>query len=121
MSAGHAITIVRSDAHVEVRLGGYLLAASDRAMRLEETGLPARYYLPRDDVRMHLLRATSFRTTCPFKGEASYFSAEIDGQLHEGIVWSYEAPKPAVSEISGLLSFYPDRAVITADGSPVDA
>ena len=55
---------------------------------------------------MDLLRPTSFQTTCPFKGEASYWSADIGGQTHDGIVWGYEAPIPAASQIAGLLSFY---------------
>ncbi|HVA75165.1 MAG TPA: DUF427 domain-containing protein [Acidimicrobiales bacterium] len=121
MSVGHTINIVPSKAHVEVRLDGNLLASTDRAMRLEETGLPPRYYLPRDDVRMDLLRSTSFHTTCPFKGEASYFSVEIDGRTHDGIVWSYETPKPEASDIGGMLSFYPDRTEITLDGELLNA
>lgn len=121
MSAGQTITIVPSDAHVEVRLGGNLLASTDRAMRLEESGLPPRYYLPRDDVRMELFRTTSFHTTCPFKGEASYLSVGVDGQTHEGIVWSYETPKPEVSDIAGMLSFYPDRTQITVNGEALNA
>ncbi len=116
MSSGHTVTISPTDAHVEVRLDGELLAKSDRALRLDETGLPARYYLPQDDVRMDLLRATSFHTTCPFKGEASYWSAEINGQTHDGIVWAYESPIPAAAEIAGHLSFYPNRAEVTVDG-----
>jgi hypothetical protein len=59
MTPGHTINIVPTAAHVEVRLGGRLLAITDRAVKLEETGLPARYYLPPDDVRMDLLRSTS--------------------------------------------------------------
>ena len=85
-------------------------------MLLHETGLPTRYYLPREDVRMELLRPTSFHTTCPFKGEASYWSVDINGQTHDGIVWSYEAPIPAAVEISGMMAFYPDRAQVTVDG-----
>jgi uncharacterized protein (DUF427 family) len=121
MSSGHTVTISPSDAHVEVRLDGELLAQSDRALRLDETGLPARYYLPKDDVRMDLLRPTSFQTTCPFKGEASYWSADIRGQTHDGIVWAYESPIPAAAEIAGRLSFYPTRAEITVDGEVLTA
>jgi uncharacterized protein (DUF427 family) len=121
MSAGHTVTISPSDAHVEVRLDGELLAQSDRALRLDETGLPARYYLPKDDVRMDLLRPTSFQTTCPFKGEASYWSADISGQTHDGIVWAYESPIPAAAQIAGLLSFYPTRAEISVDGEVLTA
>jgi uncharacterized protein (DUF427 family) len=116
MTTGHTVTISPTDESVEVRLGGVVLAKSDRALRLDETGLPPRYYLPRDDVRMDLLRSTSFHTTCPFKGEASYWSAEVDGQVHDGIVWAYETPISAAADITGFLSFYPNRTDITVDG-----
>jgi uncharacterized protein (DUF427 family) len=116
MSQGHTVTITPSDAHVEVRLEGEKLAATDHALRLDETGLPARYYLPRDDVRMDLLRPTTFHTTCPFKGEASYWSADIGGRTHDGIVWAYETPIPAAVDIAGFLSFYPDRVEVIVDG-----
>ena len=116
MSAGHTVAITPSDAHVEVRLDGELLATTDHALRLDETGLPSRYYLPQADVRMDLLRPTSFHTTCPFKGEASYWSANVGGQTHDGIVWAYEAPISAAAEIAGFLSFYPSRTEITVDG-----
>src|SRR4051794_16230314 len=110
---GHSIRITPCDARVEVRLQGELLAETSRSLRLEETGLPARYYFPLDDVRMERLRPTTFHTTCPFKGEASYWSAEIDGQVHDGIVWAYQTPIPSASQIAGYMSFYPDRVDIT--------
>jgi uncharacterized protein (DUF427 family) len=121
MSAGHTVTITPSDARVEVRLDGQLLATTDRALRLEETGLPARYYLPKDDVRMDLLRPTSFHTTCPFKGEASYWSADVGERSHDGIVWAYESPIPTVAELAGHVSFYPNRAEVTVNGEVLTA
>ena len=119
MSAGHTITITPSDAHVEVRIGEHVLASTDHPVLLDETGLPTRYYLPREDVRMDLLTSTSFHTTCPFKGEASYWSLDMDGETLDGLVWSYEDPIPGSEGISGLLSFYPDRVELTVDGEPV--
>jgi uncharacterized protein (DUF427 family) len=116
MTPGHTITIVPTTAHVEVRLGGRVLATTNRAMKLAETGLPSRYYLLPDDVQMDLLRATTFHTTCPFKGEASYWSVDIDGEIHDGIVWSYETPTAQAAEVRGMLSFYPDRTEVTVDG-----
>jgi len=121
MSAGHTVTITPADVHVEVRLDGELLASSRRALRLDETGLPARYYVPKDDVRMDLLRPTTFRTTCPFKGAASYWSAIVDGTTHDGVVWAYEEPIDSAADIAGYLSFYPDRADITVDGERLSA
>ncbi len=119
MSEGHTVTITPSDAHVEVMLEGQVLASTDKALRLDETGLPPRYYLPKADIRMDLLEATTFSTTCPFKGEASYWSADIGGTSHDGIVWGYETPIPAAEDIRGYLSFYPDRTEFTVDGKPL--
>ena len=119
MTSGHTITTTSGDAHVEVRIGGVLVASTDHPVLLDETGLPTRYYLPQADVRMELFRTTTFHTTCPFKGEASYWSAEIDGTTHDGIVWGYEEPIPAAADVAGLLCFYPDRTEVTVDGVPL--
>lgn len=113
MTQGHTITITPSDLHVEVRVDGEKVAESDRPVLLEETGLPTRYYLPREDVRMDLLRSTTFESHCPLKGQATYWTLELDGRVHDGIVWSYEAPIAGAEGIAGLLSFYNDRVELT--------
>jgi uncharacterized protein (DUF427 family) len=105
MASGHQITITPADNHIEVTLAGEKLASSDRALLLEETGSPNRYYLPREDVRTDLLRPTDTKTTCPFKGEASYWSVEAGGQVHDDVVWSYETPIDTAKQITGLLCF----------------
>ena len=66
MAKGHTITITPAELHVEVTLDGVKLAESDRPVLLDETGLPTRYYLPREDVRTELLQRTDLVTTCPF-------------------------------------------------------
>ena len=113
MTSGHTVTITPSDLHVEVRVGGELVAETDHPVLLDETGLPTRYYLPREDVRMDLFRPTTFTTQCPFKGDASYWTLELGDAVHDGIVWSYESPIPAAEGIAGLLCFYSDRADLT--------
>jgi uncharacterized protein (DUF427 family) len=116
MAKGHTITTTPATAHVVVTLGGEKIAETDRPVLLDETGLPTRYYLPREDVRTDLLRATDLHTTCPFKGEASYWSAEVGGQVFNDLVWSYETPIPEAAQIAGLMCFYPDRVELTVDG-----
>jgi uncharacterized protein (DUF427 family) len=116
MASGHTITITPARTHVVITLGGEKLAESDRPVLLDETGLPTRYYLPREDVRTDLLRRTDTVTTCPFKGQASYWSAQVDGEAHEDLVWSYETPIPQAEGITGLMSFYPDRVELTVNG-----
>jgi uncharacterized protein (DUF427 family) len=113
MAAGHTITIIPAGCHVEVSVGGQKLAESDRAMRLDETGLPARYYIPRQDVRTEVLRPVRRKTTCPFKGQASYWSAQVGGELYKDLVWSYQTPIPAAQQIAGLMCFYNERVELT--------
>jgi uncharacterized protein (DUF427 family) len=118
MASGHKITITPAKVHVEVTLGGEKLAETDRPVLLDETGLPTRYYLPRQDVRTDLLKPTDHATTCPFKGQASYWSAQVGGETYENLVWSYEEPIPQAEGITGLMSFYPDQVELTVDGQP---
>ena len=119
MPRAHEITTTPARHHVEITVDGTRVADSDRPVLLDETGLPTRYYLPRDDVRTDLLRATDTRTTCPFKGEASYWSVAVDGKFYDDLVWSYETPIAGVEEITGLLCFYTERIEITVDGATV--
>src|SRR2546426_169948 len=113
MADGHRITITPTEQHVVVRIDGVTVAESDRPVVLEETGLPPRYYLPREDVRLELLQPTPRSTSCPFKGQASYWSVSVGDTVHDNIVWSYEEPIPDAEGITGLLSFYNERVDLT--------
>src|ERR1700692_3487690 len=113
MAKGHTITTNEATSHDVVTLGGEKIAETDRPVLLDETGLPTRYYLPREDVRTDLLHATDLHTTCPFKGEASYWSAEVGGQVYNDLVWSYETPIPGAEQIAGLMCFYNERVELT--------
>ncbi len=70
---------------------------------------------------MDRLTPTTFESTCPFKGDASYWSFTSGEQTHDGVVWSYEEPIPSAQDIAQLMSFYPDRVEITVDGEPLAA
>ncbi len=94
---------------VTVLAGGEVLADSRSAVLLFETGLPVRPYFDRADVAMHLLRPSSTRTVCPYKGVASYYDASVGGTVIRDAVWCYEDPFPEVGPIKGRLAFYPER------------
>jgi uncharacterized protein (DUF427 family) len=100
------IDIRASSRRVEVVVGGVTIADSTNGQFLFETDLPTRYYLPQADVRMDLLTPTASRTACPYKGEASYWAAEIDGARIEDIVWSYADPVEGSERLRGLMCFY---------------
>ena len=115
MANGHKITITPTRLHVEVTVDGEKVAESDRPVLLDETGLPTRYYLPRDDVRTELLRPTSHQSTCPFKGQASYWSVEVGDAVHDDLVWSYESPIHEAEAITGLMCFYNERVDLSVE------
>jgi uncharacterized protein (DUF427 family) len=117
MTGGHTITITPSHQHVEVWVAGEKVADTNRPVLLDETGLPTRYYLPRDDVRTDVLHATDSATTCPFKGQARYWSVQVGDEVFHDVVWSYEQPIPSAEGITGLLCFYNERVDITVDGA----
>ena len=114
----HRITVSDPVVVVRVEVDGVVVAETDRARVLREGGLPPRYYVPRDDVRMELLVPTEHETTCPFKGAASYWTLVLDDARHENIVWSYEAPIDSMPEIGGLLCFYNERVDLAIEGEP---
>ena len=113
----HRVSTEHADAHVVVRHDGTVLADSRRPVLLHETGLRARYYLPREDVRLELLEPSARTTRCPWKGEASYWSARVGDTLLEDVVWSYVDPIADVPAIKGLLCFYDERLDVVVEQS----
>lgn len=82
------IDVRRSARHVRIELDGFGLAESRRPSLLFETYLPVRFYLPRDDVGMTLLRPSNTITTCAYKGAASYWSLKLPERTVDDVAWS---------------------------------
>lgn len=111
----HRIDVVPSSRHVVVRLDGEVLAESTRALALFESGLPTRWYLPREDVRASVVPSDT-RTRCTYKGIASYLSVEGAGEAGEDLIWSYPDPERAVADIAGRVAFFNERVDLEVDG-----
>ena len=105
----HPITLTAAPTRWRARYRGHVVADSDRAILLREASYPQVVYFPKADVEMSYFGQTSRHTTCPYKGEASYFTLNHAGTRVENAAWSYERPHPAVAAIAGHLAFYPDR------------
>jgi uncharacterized protein (DUF427 family) len=105
----HPITVTANPHRIRVVLGGFIVAETTAALTLKEASLPPVQYIPRRDARMDLLERTQHTTHCPYKGDASYFTATAGGLVRENAVWSYEDPYPAVRQIAGHLAFYPNK------------
>ncbi|TYB82902.1 DUF427 domain-containing protein [Maritimibacter fusiformis] len=95
-----------------VRAGGAVLGETDRALELIEGDLPPVIYFPKGDLAMAMLEPTETRTTCPHKGEASYYAIHTKSTVIDDAGWSYETPHDAVAAIAGHIAFYPDKATV---------
>jgi uncharacterized protein (DUF427 family) len=97
---------------VTVRAGGRVIARSERPKLLFETSLPTRVYVPRADVVAGALQPSEKRTTCQYKGQATYWS--LDGI--PDAAWSYEAPLAEATKIAGHVSFDADGVEVELSG-----
>jgi uncharacterized protein (DUF427 family) len=102
---------------VEVRAPVDLLARSQRAVRVCETGSPPTLYLPPDDVAMDLLAVSTRRSICEWKGQARYFHLKSSPGLD--VAWCYPQPLAGFEPYAGWLCFYPGRVTCTLGGEPV--
>jgi len=109
----HRVDVLATDRHIRVSLEGTVLAETDRAVALFESNLPARWYLPAEDVKVELEPSDTL-TRCPYKGTASYYSAEVEGG--KDLVWYYEQPLDEVGRIKGLVCFFNEKVDIELDG-----
>ncbi len=110
------IDVLDSSRRVRVLVDGEVVAETERPRILLETGLPVRYYVPPEDVRTELLVPSDTRTQCPYKGDASYWSAEVGGGLAEDVAWSYPDPRRDAQRVVDHLCFLGERVEFEIDG-----
>jgi uncharacterized protein (DUF427 family) len=110
------IDVRRSSSRVQIEVDGEIVADSTAPLLLFETRIATRYYLPRDDVRMELLTPTDTRTTCAYKGHASYWSVTTKGRTRQDLAWTYEEPLKELPEIAGYVAFFNERVNVILDG-----
>ena len=94
---------------VRVVHSGATVADTTRAVRILETSHPPVYYVPPQDVRSEHLRPSRRHTFCEFKGRASYYDLEVDGQIVRDAAWYYPDPAPGYEAIRDHVAFYPGR------------
>ncbi|PTA68366.1 DUF427 domain-containing protein [Deinococcus arcticus] len=88
---------------------GAVIAQSDDTVVVE-----GNHYFPADSVRAEYLRPSQTRSTCPWKGEASYHSLSVDGQENPDAAWFYPTPRDAARQIQGRVAFW-KGVQVTAD------
>ena len=63
-------------------------------------------YFPPEALQRERFQESSTHTTCPWKGEASYYDVVVDGQVNKDAAWYYPEPKDAARNIRGYVAFW---------------
>jgi uncharacterized protein (DUF427 family) len=101
----HRVDVQETSRRARVTIGGVVVAETDRAKLLTETGLAPRVYVPSADVRPDALARAEKRTICPYKGEATYWHVSVNGTRGENAAWSYESPLAEALRVQGHVCF----------------
>jgi uncharacterized protein (DUF427 family) len=110
------VDILASSRPVRVVVDGVTVAESNQPHILFETGLPPRYYLPLPDLRLDLLTPSDTETHCPYKGTATYWHLDVNGQRYNDFVWIYRTPLPESQKVAGLACFYNEKVDLYVGG-----
>ena len=77
---------------VKAEWNGAVMAQSDATVVVE-----GNHYFPRDAVNPEFLIESATKSTCPWKGVASYYSISVDGKTNTDAAWYYPDPSPAAT------------------------
>lgn len=80
---------------------GQVIAESNDTIIVE-----GNHYFPPDAVNKGYLKDSNTHTTCHWKGLASYYNIDVNGQTNRDGAWYYDDPKPEASQINGYIAFW---------------
>lgn len=112
----HRFDCRRTSEHVVVLVGGETVAETRRAVKLFETSIPPRYYIPRDDVKLSSLTPSETRTSCPYKGEAVYSTVRGGDTTVEDGAWMLPEPIGEADAVLDHVTFWGEGTEVIADG-----
>ena len=78
-----------------------VIAESDETIVIEMN-----HYFPPSSVKEEFIRKSEHQTTCPWKGQASYYDIVVNGQANQNAAWYYPDPKADAEMIKGYVAFW---------------
>lgn len=85
-----------------------ILAESDDTIVIE-----GNHYFPADSIKKEFFKESETHTTCPWKGEASYYTIEVNGQENTDASWYYpEVSSERAKPIKGRVAFWRGVSVV---------
>ena len=78
-----------------------VIAESDDTVMVE-----GNHYFPEASVNREYISFSNHKTSCPWKGQASYYSINVNGDVNPDAAWYYADPKEAAANIKGYVAFW---------------
>ena len=78
-----------------------LLAESEDTIVVENN-----HYFPADSIKKEFFKESATNTVCPWKGQASYYTLEVDGKENKDAAWYYPTPSELAKSIKGYVAFW---------------
>ena len=106
---GHRVDISAPEHVLTLRRSSTIVARTRSAILLEESGYPARYYIPATDFGNVRLEPSKTSSYCPFKGEASYWNVMMGDETLQDALWGYQTPYDECLALAGYRGFYAEQ------------
>ncbi len=86
---------------------GKIIAESNKTIVVENN-----HYFPKNSIKKEYFENSSNHSTCPWKGEASYYSLVVEGKTNKDAAWYYPQPKSEAKEIQDHVAFWKGVEVV---------
>ena len=80
---------------------GQVLAESDDTVVIE-----GNHYFPPESINKEYFKPSETHTKCPWKGTASYYNIEVNGEVNEDSAWYYPEVSEQAKPIKGRVAFW---------------
>lgn len=80
---------------------GQVIAESDDTLVVENN-----HYFPSSSINKEFFKESTTHTTCPWKGVASYYSLEVNGESNKDSAWYYPSASDLAKNIEGYVAFW---------------
>lgn len=78
-----------------------VIAESDDTVLVE-----GNHYFPESSLKREFITFSNYKTSCPWKGQASYYTLNVNGEVNTDAAWYYADPKPEAAQIRGRVAFW---------------
>ncbi|APA64762.1 DUF427 domain-containing protein [Maribacter sp. 1_2014MBL_MicDiv] len=78
-----------------------VIAESDATVQVE-----GNHYFPPSAIKKEYFKTTDTHTSCPWKGVASYYDIEVDGDVNKDSAWYYPEVSELAKGIKGYIAFW---------------